>query len=365
LLLASLVLLQGAALPALGQVSQTLLTDPHQAAGPYGHGSKLTAHDSVVIEAPAQPPLAGTICYSINNNTGDSFFVPWNTPTEWSSFLQAIGAPYQLAVEFGTTPVPADQRWINNVTINACCPEQKVGKICDGLNGPIISNDELGYRYKGTLTGDIPNWAAQSDVYGPVFASAVSGDPNINYRVTFVCAGGTWVKTYEEGSCVPANGQCATGTSSMVSLPTDLSTLCAPGSTFGGFTNPGGPGSSGPWSWMCVGMPGMGNASCAPQPINGLCGAANGQTFTTAPALPADLCAAGSVSNFYLNLYDDPADWKWTWVCVGLEGGTPSATCNAPDGNPPAACGSAERQSVTTAPTGEQLCSSGTPENVI
>jgi hypothetical protein len=375
---ASLIALQALAWPAFGQsVTQTLLTDPNLAgcssqslsSGSCSvHGTKLTAHDSIVIEAPVAMSLAnnppGTpICYSINNNTDNSFFVPWNTTHEWSSFLTAIGAPYQLGMLFGATPIPADNRWIDNVFIGACCPEQQVGQICVGVNGPIVSTAELGYRYKGTLAGDIPHWAAQSDVYGPVYASAVNGDPNLTYRVTFVCSNGSWVKTHEEGSCVPVDGQCANGAAGITALPNDLTTLCAPTSIFAGFTNPGGASSPGPWTWTCLGTAGMASAICSAGAIDGACGSANGVATATSPAT-GGLCANGTTPSPVTMTMSSPPYYQWT--CGGINGSTASASCAAPflgglcNGGQNPAIPAMDGSSGTSPPAGT-LCLSGTP----
>src|ERR1700757_2811491 len=58
------------------------------------HGSKLLANNSLVIAPLAANP---STCYSIKNETNNDYFVPWNKPQEWTAFLNAIGAPYQLA----------------------------------------------------------------------------------------------------------------------------------------------------------------------------------------------------------------------------------------------------------------------------
>jgi hypothetical protein len=54
-------------------------------------------------------------------------------------------------------------------------------------------------------------------------------------------------------------------------------------------------------------------------PINGVCGAADGQTFNTAPN--ANLCAAGSASTV-------SGAGPWGWNCDGLYGGN-TASCSA------------------------------------
>ena len=56
-----------------------------------------------------------------------------------------------------------------------------------------------------------------------------------------------------------------------------------------------------------------------PPPINGLCGSANGQTYTTAPT--AGLCSAGTASTV-------TGTGPWHWTCNGQNGGS-TATCGA------------------------------------
>ena len=381
-----LLAVQAFALPALGQqcdhdstpitaspgpggqsvvTDQSVVADPNLAAGPEGRGSKLATLDSVVIDAPVALSLPGnpagtSVCYSISNSTPQSYFVPWNTPSEWSAFLQAIGASHQLSALLDTAPPPANASWINGISVSLCCPEQQVGTICQAEGGPLVSTSELGYRYKGTPSGDIPSWAAEGDVYGPVYAADVAGNPNLNYRVTFVCQNGAWVKTHEEGSCVPTPGQCAPGSAGLTALPSDLTTLCAAGSIFGGLTNTGG---AGPWTWTCLGTPGQADASCSSAASG--CGPANA-TVDMSPAAPAagTLCAGTSTlaASPVLTTGAPPA---WTWTCKDNSSGL-SASCSAISDASPPACGSAAGGMYAIAPSDPAaLCQSGTPSNVI
>ena len=381
-----LLAVQAFALPALGQqcdhdstpitaspgpggqsvvTDQSVVADPNLAAGPEGRGSKLATLDLVVIDAPVALSLPGnpagtSVCYSISNSTPQSYFVPWNTPSEWSAFLQAIGASHQLSALLDTAPPPANASWINGISVSLCCPEQQVGTICQAEGGPLVSTSELGYRYKGTPSGDIPSWAAEGDVYGPVYAADVAGNPNLNYRVTFVCQNGAWVKTHEEGSCVPTPGQCAPGSAGLTALPSDLTTLCAAGSIFGGLTNTGG---AGPWTWTCLGTPGQADASCSSAASG--CGPANA-TVDMSPAAPAagTLCAGTSTlaASPVLTTGAPPA---WTWTCKDNSSGL-SASCSAISDASPPACGSAAGGMYAIAPSDPAaLCQSGTPSNVI
>jgi subtilisin family serine protease len=56
-----------------------------------------------------------------------------------------------------------------------------------------------------------------------------------------------------------------------------------------------------------------------PQPIDGVCGSANGQTFNTAPT--TDLCSTGTASAL-------TGSGSWYWTCVGQNGGS-TANCGA------------------------------------
>jgi hypothetical protein len=54
-------------------------------------------------------------------------------------------------------------------------------------------------------------------------------------------------------------------------------------------------------------------------PVDGVCGSADGQTFTSAPT--ANLCSAGTASNV-------TGSGPWNWTCIGLNGGG-AASCSA------------------------------------
>ena len=97
------------------------------------------------------------------------------------------------------------------------------------------------------------------------------------------------------------------------------------------------------------------NRACtvSPCPVNGACGSAQGQTFSTKPI--ANLCSAGAASV----VSQTTANRTWTWTCIGANAGT-TANCSALMPAPiNGACGSAQGQLFTTVPT-TNLCSSGT-----
>jgi hypothetical protein len=392
-----LLFLAAVASPALAQTNPnyTLGTDLNIVGGQ--GGARLNGHDSLVIAAPVATPLTGNpadpnnpICYTIQNKTGNDYFVPWRTAKEWTAFLDAIGAPYQLANSPYTGPNwPAPGGWVSAAINNSCCAPKTIGHICPDGSGP-VSNIQLGYRYQGTPSGDQPYWAAQSDVYGPVYASVLNGDPNQTYRVTFVCSDSNWVQTHAEGSCLPVAGQCGAGTPGITALPPSCgnplsadycSELCAPTSIFGGFRNPGGASSPGPWTWTCQGTPGMADASCtSSSAVDGQCGPANGQPQGDTqngwgqPADPNYLCANGTTPSvigawsYDHNIYNNPgttyAPNLFHWTCSGIGGSTVTVSCSAPYAY--GQCGPNSGNFTTTAPDPavEFMCYAGTPSAV-
>jgi hypothetical protein len=91
----------------------------------------------------------------------------------------------------------------------------------------------------------------------------------------------------------PNSGLCTTGTASTVAVAGD-----------------------GSWTWTCGGSTGGTNASCS-APLSGVCGTANGGTYSSAPT--SNLCLFGSPSTV-------SGSGPWTWNCIGSTGGT-SASC--------------------------------------
>lgn len=60
--------------------------------------------------------------------------------------------------------------------------------------------------------------------------------------------------------------------------------------------------------------------TCAPAPVNGTCGLANGTSVSVAPT--SNLCSTGSATSV-------TGSGPWTWSCTGANGGTNSSTCTA------------------------------------
>ncbi|MAM35341.1 MAG: hypothetical protein CMH28_09730 [Micavibrio sp.] len=89
-----------------------------------------------------------------------------------------------------------------------------------------------------------------------------------------------------------------------------------------------------------------------------LCGAANGQEYSSAPSNDALLCARGRASTA------TSSGTSWIWQCTG-SGSYGSVNCSAQNCAPPqilGACGPASGTNVSSAPTGAaNLCANGTP----
>lgn len=74
------------------------------------------------------------------------------------------------------------------------------------------------------------------------------------------------------------------------------------------------------WTWICQGSGGGSNANCmANRKVDGLCGPANGGTYSQAPT--TGLCSAGTPSTV-------SGSGPWTWSCNGINGGV-NASCSA------------------------------------
>src|SRR5690349_1155577 len=103
------------------------------------------------------------------------------------------------------------------------------------------------------------------------------------------------------------------------------------------------------WSFYAT----LTTASTSPSPTNGVCGASNGGSFSTAPT--ANLCSAGTASAV-------SGSGPWSWTCAGSNGGS-TATCSAKktaSATPVnGVCGSANGATVSVKPTAN-LCSAGT-----
>ena len=117
----------------------------------------------------------------------------------------------------------------------------------------------------------------------------------------------------------PGNGQCGSDNGGSFSTAPPSSGLCSMGNA----TLVSGGGGS-PWTWMCDGRNGGGNASCSAMfvaaPVNGACGPANGVPTKNAPS--SGVCLAGNATPV-------TGSGPWSWSCAGTNGGT-TASCSAP-----------------------------------
>ncbi len=218
---------------------------------------------------------------------------------------------------------------------------------CNGSNGGSTAscsanksvNGACGTANKTYLYSDV---SYGSDTYCSTGnPSSTPGFPAQGSSVTWTCNGvngGT-----NSGTCTasrgnaPVNGICGSSNgSNFYSAPS--SNLCAAGST-GSVTG------SGPWSWVCSGLYGGGNASCSANlSVNGACGSSNGSNFYSAPS--TNLCNSGNQTAI-------SGSGPWTWSCSGINGGS-TASCSA-NLSVNGACGSSNGSNIYSAPS-TNLC---------
>lgn len=107
--------------------------------------------------------------------------------------------------------------------------------------------------------------------------------------------------------------------------------------------------------WKCTGENTGSDAQCSIAKVNGVCGSSNGSgPFSSTPP---NLCNPGSASTPANN-----GTGQWTWSCTGSNNGT-TASCSATapvNGD----CGSANGQSLASAPTTDLCDFSGTTPTV-
>lgn len=126
--------------------------------------------------------------------------------------------------------------------------------------------------------------------------------------------------TQTVNSIPPINGSCGSANGqTFSSAPTSGFCTTGTASTLNG---------SGPWAWSCTGSNGGSTANCSAQvnsggggetPINGTCGSANGQSFSSAPT--SGFCTTGTTSAL-------SGSGPWAWSCAGSNGGS-TANCSA------------------------------------
>ena len=187
------------------------------------------------------------------------------------------------------------------------------------------------------------------------------------YTFTITCYDSAWVPASASrsvtvipasvnGVCGNANGknynhdvtdytpdvQCSSGTSSNTAFPASGATA----------------------SWNCEGLYGGSSASCSASrkstPVNGVCGSANGKTYSlTATAYAPHLqCAVGLSTNTAFPAIGETVSWQ----CQGENGGA-NPSCSA-GRSANGACGKATSAPAIKKPSGTSLCVTGTPTEV-
>lgn len=92
-----------------------------------------------------------------------------------------------------------------------------------------------------------------------------------------------------------------------------------------------------------------------PDPIDGVCGTSDGQTYSYPTTLPEDFCSAGELITPSL-VYDG---YGWTWSCSGLYGGE-SVSCEAYNSSPvDAVCGADDGGTFSNTSEMTEACSVG------
>lgn len=198
----------------------------------------------------------------------------------------------------------------------------------------------------GTSNGADLTSAPTTGLCGTGTPSSITGSGPWNWT----CAGtggGSAAQCTASLKVTALNGAC--GSSNGQSLSSKPSTnLCTTGTASSVTGN-------GPWAWDCAGSNGGTTAQCAASlkatPVNGTCGASNGESMSSAPI--TNLCTAGAASVV-------SGSGPWNWTCAGSNGGT-TAQCIASlqQAVVNGVCGSINGQTLSTEPT-SNLCSSGT-----
>jgi YD repeat-containing protein len=217
----------------------------------------------------------------------------------------------------------------------------------------------------GTVTSDptgISCGATCNTTYNEATGVTLTATPDTGSSFTGwsgACSGtGSCVLTMDGAKTVtatfilnPIDGVCGAANGQVVAIA-PAENLCSAGTA----TSVDG---AGPWTWNCEGANGGTTAACSADLI-GACGAANGETYTEAPT--DFLCSTGTATDVTYSVVGDDSTPKWTWQCKGTDG-VSKVDCSANKQSSATvingACGSANGQVFTTAPV-ENLCSAGT-----
>jgi len=205
------------------------------------------------------------------------------------------------------------------------------------------------------------------DYFGIVHFTSTDGSAKLPADASLTKGSGTFSATLNTGgsqtiTATFTGNSSVTGTSNAITVPFPVNGACGSANGEGFSTAPTSnllcnagtasePTGSGPWNWTCAGSNGGTTISCSAY-LQGECGSSNGQSFFTAPK--SNLCSAGKASVV-------KGTGPWSWTCVGLNGGS-TADCSAKlEVN--GACGSANKQSFFTEPASD-LCASGSASAV-
>ncbi|MGB4100722.1 MAG: hypothetical protein WBK91_02275 [Alphaproteobacteria bacterium] len=307
----------------------------------------------------------GAECRTIYNGDSLDYFVPWKTAEEWGKFLAWAQGPGAA----------------RGLSIHSCC-EPKIGTVCanqiyNGTNigpaglqvlDPTTSTPiQLGKRVLGVRGGGIGDYGAQTDVSNMLDTAVLLGDSTINYKVTYVCNAGNWIKTFEEGSCTPLDGACGASvpsggvTSNQLGELQQQNLLCTTGSVMRNLTDHGTY-----WTWDCLGTPGRADSVCTVPSLeinNGSaqCGTAVFGRLASPPTTAAQLCTLGTPSAVNgTGTQTDP----WAWVCNGTFGSSQSCRAFSNTALIDGLCGTSNGTKTTDANwspgTGAALCGNGT-----
>ncbi len=218
---------------------------------------------------------------------------------------------------------------------------------CQGVNGGANASCSANIQSQGvngacgSANGEDLLKAPSSNLCSAGKASKVTGTGPWDWN----CSGSNGGTTASCSAYLEINGACGSANGKSYLSP-PISHLCNSGT-------PSAASNNGQWDWTCMGSNGGTTANCSAKlEINGACGSANKENFFTEPT--SNLCSAGNASAV-------TGKGPWTWVCVGLNGGS-KANCSA-NLEVNGACGSANGEDLLKAPT-SNLCSDGKASKV-
>jgi len=263
----------------------------------------------------------GLNCYYIDNQSGDSLFLPFRTAEEWTGLLKNLptGVVVKNCAIAGNVSVPP-----NYGTSTACVtasPTSQTVYVPYYTLAPsyLPATKANGSAFKSQYTSSVNFSCASAD--GTAFTETAVATFAPQSSVNPITDPTTQVGWKVSNVTYAYNGVCgaAAGTTSGTS---PASNLCHVGTVTGPTLNS----EANKWTWTCSGGNGGGTtATCAATqfaPTNGACGGANGVTVSTAPT--NNLCSAGTATGVY-----NTGSSSYAWSCAGLYGGT-TAYCAAP-----------------------------------